>query len=63
MSYTWTPSEPGVRLFKKTKLPITKKPTKGIQLGAPGTQSGTSPSKIKKVNLKRPVGIGPKVWT
>ena len=61
MSYTWIPNEPGVRLFKKSKLAITTKPVKGIQLGAPGTQSGTSPSKIKK--LKRPVGRGPRVWT
>ena len=61
MSNTWIPNEPGVRLFKKSKLAITTKPVKGIQLGAPGTQSGTSPSKIKK--LKRPVGRGPRVWT
>ena len=30
---------------KGNKLPITKKPVKGIQLGQPGTQSGTSRSK------------------
>jgi len=30
---------------KSNKLPITKKPVKGIQLGQPGTQSGTSRSK------------------
>ena len=41
--------KPSIKITKNTKkgnkLPITKKPVKGIQLGQPGTQSGTSRSK------------------